>query len=745
MAMAMTSPASPSASMQNALQAAEQLSAALAEQANRQQQQQAQAAHINGFAQTRPQQQQSSPVMFQPSPKQHTAAPSSLILNSAHYSLPPIPTAMRQLHPTMLEPHTQSIVHHNQHFYAPAPPAARTTQQHQQQQPATLNPANSRPYPFVNTSPFALLQQQQQQLPALQPVSHNSSAASSPSSTTSSAPPSNTSSPTSSPPPPTNNVLNLFDLLEHMTANITRIRAPTLSAQLGQQLKGLREQMLQYRTRHEQGEDMNRQAHLVYRSMRQFDEQITKHLTAQDEHDRLLSLVNFKSHTAAAAAGGRAIDHVLKPIPTTLLQQQHYSPPPHSPQQPNGISLQHMHTNGHGAVAAVEVETEKAREEDGEKESRKEKKRRRKENRDRSTEEDEERRARKKKRRDTEDTEARERRKRKKEKRKAREARREAAQEKERQKEKARRKKHKASKHQQNGHLSSSSSSSSSSSAASDSSDESSDNESSGRKSAGKGKRKHNDKEQTVQALIATLHGKQGEKKKSKKVGKDGRRLQQTTEHDTTPIATLVTTATPLALAAITTSYRPPAFNLIDFADAFRHLPTPPAMPAPFPRPAATTTGQLVCPPLRQAVQLPQRVDDDGVVRERGVLLERFGFSPAAVRAVMQRAVPADGECSEEAVQLVTQSVCQFIAFITDEAEADIQMAAEDDSKQPSHPSQAVVEQLDEDELPLSLSLRPPPLENEQGEQSKAESIEQPPLTSVALGRQQQQQRRDNE
>ena len=727
--MAMASPASPSSSMQNALQAAEQLSAALAEQANRQNQQHAQAAHMNGFAQQRPpppqQQQQppaNPPLLFQPQ-KQHSASPSSLVLNTSLYTLPPIPAAMRQLHPAMMEQqHTQSIVHHNQHFYAPAP-AARGVQH----QPATLNSTN-RPYPFVTSSPFALLQQPQP-LSALQSVSRSSSASSSPAS---SAPASGASSPTSSPTVngmTSNGVLNLFDLLEHMRSNIARIRSPILSAQLGQQLKGLHDQMLRYRMRHEQGEDMNREAHIVYREMRQFDDQISKNLTAQNEHAQLLNLVNFKApanHTPTATANSGS-HHVIKPIPTTLLQQQHSFQAQPPQQQPNGISLQHLHTNGHSGAVAAEVEREKGKER--EKEAKKEKKRKRKESKDRTTEEDEERRARKKKRRESEDTEARERRKRKKEKRKAREARK-LAQEKERAKEK-KRKKHKAKQQQQNGHGDSSSSSSSSS--ASDSSDESSDNDSSGKKSVGRGKKTQlssSEKEQTVQALIATLHSKR-EMKKKKKGSKDTNSSQQLTEQDATPAASVVVAAAIPAITAITTSYRPPPFTISEFADAFRHLtPTQPTLPAPFPRPAAIT-GQLICPPKRQAVHVPPRADDDRVVQQHSALLSTFTFSPAAVRAIMQRAMPAYGECSEEAVQLVTQSVCQFVAYITDEAESDIHMDDEEDTTQPLQSASDVMdEHLSEDELPLSRSLRPPPLENERGEQ-KEQSIEPPSRTAV--------------
>ena len=700
--------------MQNALQAAEQLSAALAEQAARQQQkqlqlEQSQAAHMNGFAQSHAQQQQGAAGMFQQSPKQPAAAPSSLILNPALYSLPPIPAAMRQLHPSMVEQHPQSIVHHNQHFYAPAPPSARHAS-------ASIGAPNGA-YPFVASSPFALIQQRPPQLPhsTVHTVTRNSS-------TTSSTSVSEASSPTSSPSSSSNGsgVLNLFDLLEHMRLNISRIRLPTLAAQLAQQLQPLHDQMLLYRMRHERGEDMNREAHVVYREMRQFDEQISKHLTAQTEHDRLLSLVNFSPNTLHS---NHTAVNLIKPIASTFLQQQQQQQLLLQ-QQLNGLNGQHLHTNGHAlGPGLVAFEAERRRE----KEARAEKKRKRREGRERTEEEEADRRARKKKRRETEDAEAREGRKRKKEKRKAREARKEA-QEKERLKEK-KRKKHKSKHHTQNGHADSFSSGASSSSSASDSSDasSSSDDEAGGSKALAGGRKtklSSSEKEQTVQALIASLYNKR-EAKKKQAAAKDSGRARQPAVESATPAAAFVTAAMP-ALAALTPSYRPPAFSIADFADAFRNLPTPPAMPAPFPPPAATT-GQLICAPVRQTLHPPPRADDDRVVLQRSALLSAFAFSPDAVRGIMRRAMPASGECSEEAVQLVTTAVCQFIAYITDEAEADIGTFEEDDVPNPPSRSPgdgAAVAAMDEDELPLSRSLRPPPLESETGEKKEEQPME---------------------
>ena len=530
-------------------------------------------------------------------------------------------------------------------------------------------------------------------------------------------------------------VLNLFDLLAHMKANIALIRSPSLSAQLSQQLRGLHDQMLLYRLRHERGEDMQKEAHSVYREMQLFDQTITKHLKAQNEHERLLNLVNFKPNNNNSNHNHNHSNLLVKPIPTTLLQQQqhafqqqqHY----HSNQQPlNGLSTlhynQHQHTNGHGAaIEVIDIEQDGRR--DGEKEARKEKKRKRKEGRDRTAEEDDERRARKKKRRETEDTEARERRKRKKDKHKARQARKKAHEKQEREKDKKRRKKHKHKHQHHNGHAtpassssSSSSSSSASSSSASDSSDASSDDEPLSKKRTPLAAA---DREQTVQALIASMHSKR--EQKQKKEAKDSSRKRQLTEPEAMPAATLTSADTP-AIAAITTSYRPPAFNVMDFAEAFQHITPPPTMPTPFPPPTANASavGQLICPPQRHSTQpLPSRADDDAGVIQRSALLSAFSFAPSSVRRIMQGAMPADGECSEEAVQLVVQSVCQFIAYITDEAETDIEMVDEKE--------EAVVEELDEDELPLSHSLRLPLPDRERAKASRTDSLGTVPSADI--------------
>ena len=391
----------------------------------------------------------------------------------------------------------------------------------------------------------------------------------------------------------------------------------------------------------------------MYREMRQFDEQITKHLTAQTEHERLLNLVNFKP--AIAANNNNNVSHVIKAHSRTAAASP--ATPATAAQRPQPAPRAHQRRRREGSE----------RERRGRR-----RKRRRREGKERSTEEggraegeeegsDERRRMQRRERGGSE--------------------RRTSSKHERREREHSRDRERSRSRERRTRPSTTNTKHAStpyprpprrprprrprlrptrptSRPTANDPS----------RKSDESGKRTQlfsAGKQQTVQALIATLHSKPEKKKKGGKdnspvayrAGAGGHarchhRLCHTCHRRHHH---LVSTAPPSPSATLPT---PSATS----------PPLHPPWPTPFPPPATAATGQLVCPPTRQAVHLPPRADDDRVVQQRSALLSTFAFSPAVIRSVMQRAMPADGECSEEAVQLVAQSVCQFIAYITDEA-----------------------------------------------------------------------------